>query len=177
MGRRISKKVSTRPDVSSPFTLQTSQLFLYDGWNLIQELTQSDVSNPNSSFEIERSYTWGLDLSQTLQGAGGVGGLLSVLDINETKQYYYTYDANGNVSQLVYNAGNIVAHYEYSPFGITTVKSGDYADVNPFRFSTKYSSLVDGTEANERYYYVLRYYNLAQGKWLTRDPISDKRRI
>ncbi len=29
---------------------------------------------------VEKSYVWGLDLSQTLQSAGGVGGLLASVD-------------------------------------------------------------------------------------------------
>ena len=48
----------------------TMRSFLYDGWNLIQE-----TSGTNSTH-----YVWGLDLSGFLHGAGGVGGLLAVLE-------------------------------------------------------------------------------------------------
>ena len=46
--------------------------FLYDGWNVIRE-----VKCQNSGVSTNY-YTWGLDLSGTMQGAGGVGGLLAV---------------------------------------------------------------------------------------------------
>lgn len=42
--------------------------FVWDGWNLTAELDGED--------EIVRTYAWGLDLSNSEQGAGGVGGLL-----------------------------------------------------------------------------------------------------
>ena len=52
--------------------------------------------------------------------------------------YFYCYDANGNVTDLVDTNGNSVAHYEYGPFGGTITQSGSLADDNPFRFSSKY---------------------------------------
>jgi hypothetical protein len=39
-------------------------LFVYDGWNLIRELNEAGVA--------QKDYVWGLDLSQSLQGAGGI---------------------------------------------------------------------------------------------------------
>ncbi|MCO5051453.1 MAG: RHS repeat protein [Verrucomicrobiae bacterium] len=69
-GRRIGKKV-TNLDTS---TVLSEEKFLYDGWNLIAKL--------NSSFALVQSYLWGLDLSGSMQGAGGVGGLLAVTDVS-----------------------------------------------------------------------------------------------
>jgi hypothetical protein len=68
-------------------------------------------------------YTWGQDLSGTLQGAGGVGGLL-IVSINNTN-CFPAFDGNGNVMGLV-NAsdGTVVAEYEYSPAGGLLVASG-----------------------------------------------------
>jgi len=40
-----------------------------------------------------------MDLSGSLQGAGGIGGLLAMVD--GANSYDYLYDANGNVGQLV----------------------------------------------------------------------------
>ncbi len=85
--------------------------------------------------------------------------------------YYYLYDANGNVGQLVNAAdGSIAAHYEYDPFGNLTAKSGPYADANPFRHATQY--LDDETNL---YAYKFRYYSPELGRWLSRDPIGEKR--
>ncbi|MFO0837452.1 MAG: hypothetical protein U1D55_02925 [Phycisphaerae bacterium] len=115
---------------------------------------------------ILRKYTWGLDLAglngsiSDRDSAGGIGGLLSVYDTNGTtstaddKTYLYQYDGNGNVGQLVDAAtGTAVAKYEYDAYGNTIYSSGGYADINPFRFSTKYFDAESGL-----YYYGYRYY-------------------
>jgi hypothetical protein len=85
-------------------------------------------------------YVHGLDLSGSLQGAGGIAGILATVreQPGASNILYFTYDANGNVGQLVDGTGAIAAHYEYSPFGEIVVKSGAMADKNPYRFSTKY---------------------------------------
>jgi RHS repeat-associated protein len=154
--------------------------YLYDGWLLLMEL---DGLNNNA---VLRRYTWGLDLSGSLHGAGGVGGLLAVHDANGTPadpaddgQYVYFHDANGNVGQLIdatYLAGqpaatfgDIAAHYEYTdPFGTHSVAAGPYAASNPFRFSTKPHDEQAGL-----YYYGHRYYSPSLGRWLNRDPINE----
>ena len=60
-----------------------------------------------------------MDVSGTLQGAGGVGGLLAVSD--STGSYFPTFDGNGNVGEYLDSTGTSVAHYEYDPFGNTTI--------------------------------------------------------
>jgi RHS repeat-associated protein len=115
------------------------------------------------------SYVHGLDLSQSLQGAGGIGGILARIDHGTDKVHTYFYDANGNVGQLVDSAdGGIVAAYEYAPFGGLISAMGSYAGVNPFRFSTKYADDIAGL-----YYYGYRYYSPVLGRWLNRDPIGE----
>src|SRR5262249_5271820 len=47
-----------------------------------------------------RSYLWGSDLSGSMQGAGGVGGLLAVTD-SVQGTHFVAFDGNGNVSALV----------------------------------------------------------------------------
>jgi len=68
MSRRAQKKVSTF--TSGSWSLTSSTTFIYDGWNLVAEKT----SNPSP---VTNYYIWGLDLSGSLQGAGGIGGLLA----------------------------------------------------------------------------------------------------
>jgi len=137
--------------------------YLYDGWNLIAEL------NGNSGNALVRSYTWGLDLSGTAQGAGGVGGLLMV-NAGSGGVHFPAYDLNGNVMGLV-NAtnGNISAKYEYGPFGEVFCSVGDMAKVNPFGFSTKYTDFE-----TDLLYYGYRYYSPSLGRWLSRDPIEER---
>jgi RHS repeat-associated protein len=154
MGRRIT--------LSANGTLQKK--FVYQGWNLIAETNSSDT--------VGRKYTWGLDVSTTLQGAGGVGGLLMIQD--GTAEYFPIYDGALNIVGLYNETGGIAAAYEYDAFGriINDVndvsKSGPYAASNPFRFSTKYTD-----EDTDLVYYGLRYYNPKIGRFINRDPIGE----
>ena len=71
---------------------------------------------------LVRSYAWGLDLSRTMNGAGGVGGLLWVTlhaaSGAAPGTHFAAYDGNGNVVALVSAAtGDVTAGYEYGPFG------------------------------------------------------------
>ncbi|MBK8915084.1 MAG: hypothetical protein IPM64_10890 [Phycisphaerales bacterium] len=54
---------------------QSRTRFVYDGWNLIQELNVPTSGDPT----VLRQYTWGLDLSgqsgnSTVGGLHGAGG-------------------------------------------------------------------------------------------------------
>jgi RHS repeat-associated protein len=102
-----------------------------------------------------------------MQGAGGVGGLLAVTD--STGTYYPTYDGNGNVSEYLDATGTVVAHYEYDPFGRTTVATGAKAQDFTHRFSTKPLDPTTGL-----YYYGYRYYDPVTGRWPSRDPIEEE---
>jgi len=67
-----------------------------------------------------------MDLSGSMQGAGGVGGLLMVTeDPGGTSEAHYfpTYDGNGNVSEYLNASGVTEAHCEYDPFGNLTIPS------------------------------------------------------
>ena len=111
-------------------------------------------------------YYWGKDLSGTLQGAGGVGGLL--YETIDGVIYIPCYDNNGNVTKYVDENGNIVASYTYDAFGVLIAKSGPLADVFRHRFSTKYYDAETGL-----YYYGYRFYHPALMRWLNRDPIEE----
>ena len=103
-------------------------------YQVTAEATSTSVANA-----LVRSYTWGLDASGSMQGAGGVGGLLMV-NAGSGGVHFPAYDLNGNVMGLVNAAnGNISAKYEYGPFGEVFCSVGDMAKVNPFQFLTKYT--------------------------------------
>jgi RHS repeat-associated protein len=106
-----------------------------------------------------------MDLSGSMQGAGGVGGLLAVTEGATT--HYPVYDGNGNVSEYVDATGIVVAHYEYDAFGKATPSSTNTKSFT-HQFSTK--QLDDETGLN---YYGYRYYDSANGRWLGRDPIEE----
>jgi RHS repeat-associated protein len=160
IGRRVQKKLYTR--LSDLWLLTSDILFVYDGWNVVKETTTDNGQPPTDKY-----YVWGLDLSQSHQGAGGIGGLIAT--VNGSLTHYFCYDGNGNVGQLVTSSdGSIAAHYEYDPYGNELVANGPIAENNAYRFSTKYFDSENGI-----YYYGYRYYFPQFGRWLNRDPINE----
>ena len=161
-GRRIQKRVSSWSGTT--YTLASDTRFLYDGWNLLAEF------NALSSNALVRSYVWGLDLSGSSQGAGGVGGLLAVTTHDQSPLTYFpVFDGNGNVTGLIDSTtGARSATYVYGPFGESIAAYGPAAATNPFGFSTKYTDSETGM-----LYYGFRYYNTSTGRWLSRDPIEE----
>ena len=118
-----------------------------------------------------RYYTWGRDLSGTLQGAGGVGGLLSIRIENansESEVLYPSYDANGNITDVIDRKGQVRAAFQYGPFGNLISEAGDLAEQVPFRFSTKHLDQETGL-----YYYGFRYYAPDMAHWLSSDPVQE----
>jgi RHS repeat-associated protein len=155
-GRRVQKDASIW--TGSAWSLVLSNRFVYDGWNLLTEL------NATNNAAIQ-TYLWGSDLSGSLQGAGGVGGLLAVNDSANGAQFA-AYDGNGNVQGLVSGSiGGISEQYEYGPFAEALRATGPMAKSNPLRFSTKYQD-----DETELLYYGYRYYDPLLGRWLSRDP-------
>jgi RHS repeat-associated protein len=158
LGRRISKDVYDGVDTST--SLVSSTIFFYGGWNLIAEVDDSGASE-----EVVRTYTWGLDLSGSDQGAGGVGGLLMVHEGSKT--HFVAMDGNGNVSALT-DGTTVTAEYEYGLFGEVLKVLGEIGDEMPIRFSSKYQDFETGLV-----YYGYRYYSNQLGRWLNRDPIQE----
>lgn len=148
LSRRIRKKIGSA----------TADHYLYDGWNVIVEY---------AGFSLSKTYIWGMDLSGSMQGAGGVGGLLALKYGAST--YYPTYDGNGNVSEYLNSASVVQAHYEYDAFGNTIIAGGAKKDEFLHRYSTKPLDKETGL-----YYYGYRYYDSETGSWPSRDPIEEQ---
>lgn len=160
MDRRISKKVWN--NTAGTGTPATYLKFVCDGWNLIAGL---DGNNANA---IKRSFIWGLDLSGSEQGAGGVGGLLAIKPASSNPSFI-AYDGNGNVAALIdATAGTTSGNFEYGPFGETIRLTPNANNQSPFKFSTKYQD-----DESDFLYYGYRYYNPSTGRWLNRDPIEE----
>jgi RHS repeat-associated protein len=155
MNRRISKVVSTN-STGSNFVPQSTNYFIYDGWNLIATFGPTDT--------IQQSFVWGLDLSRTMTKAGGIGGLAEITAGGTN--YVASYDGNGNITGLINGVDKTTsARYEYSPFGELTRATGPMAKANSFRFSTKFYDDESGL-----LYYGYRYYSPTFGRWIGRDP-------
>jgi RHS repeat-associated protein len=132
--------------------------FLYDGVVPIAEL---DAAN-----HYTRTVTRGLDLANTFQETGGIGGILAT--ISGVAKGYYFYDGNGNVVDVLDDSHSVIAHYAYDPFGNKVVENGSYA-AQPYQWSTKEFDAASGLV-----YYLYRFYAPQIGRWPSRDPIGEK---
>jgi len=161
-GRGIRKTFFTRS--GSNWVEQRDTICLYEGWNVVAELNATNNT-------LIRSYTWGTDLSGSVQSAGGVGGLLHVgYHVGTVTNAFVAYDGNGNVAGLVRASdGTTVARYDYGPFAEPLRATGPMAAANPMRFSTKYHDGESGF-----LYYGYRYYDPSTGRWISRDPIGEE---
>lgn len=159
MGRRVSKKLFQHN--GSTFAQTKHTRFVYNGWNLIAEL---DGANANA---FKKAYFWGLDLSSTLDGAGGVGGAIGYTD-NTGANFFYISDGMGNVVSVLDTTGTSVAQYEYGPFGELLRSTGPKASENPIQFSSRYRDEETGL-----IYFGYRYYSPELGRWISRDPLGE----
>ncbi len=165
-GRRIARHVWRGAGGPQSWTVKSDR-WLYDGWNVVAEFSAPDPASVNLT--RSKTYTWGLDLSGTLQGAGGVGGLLSVTSHSALLTCHYpSYDGNGNIIAWTQNDANApTARREYDAFGNTLISEGSAPC--DFGFSTKMREDVTGL-----YYYGYRFYDPVAGRWPSRDPIEEK---
>ncbi|MCE9616133.1 MAG: hypothetical protein K8T26_17815 [Lentisphaerae bacterium] len=152
-GRRVAKTVFAA-------TSTNTHTFIYDGWNVIAETTDAATN----------TYLWGLDLSGTIQGAGGIGGLLACKAhaAPNPQHTLYTYDGSGNVMALINTNGTTITQYEYGPFGeeVRTLRQVDTR--NGWLFSTRYTET--GTDLD---LFPMRTYTTPIGRWLGRDPSGE----
>ena len=174
--KRIEQEFSWN---GSGWAMTNEVFYIYDGNLVLQER--------DTNFEPVTTYTRGIDVSGTLDGAGGIGGLLArsdnqknvpaILDPatpnpqNLVNSYYFN-DVNGNVVALVSPSGMFLAQYEYDPFGNLISKSGPMADINKYRFSSK-----EWDDNEHLYYYGYRFYEPNLQRWLNRDPLADEGRL
>ena len=147
VGRRISKKVF------NDSILSTHTYFVYDNSKLAEEL---NALNNNTKIKC---YTW----------QPGIIGLDSPLSLTIGEDfYYYQVDANKNVTTLSDKNADILAYYNYSPFGENITANGTIASENTFCFSSEYYDKETGL-----LYYNYRYYSPNLGRWIKRDIIEE----
>ena len=119
----------------------------------------------DGSNAVKEIYTRGPDFSSSLDGAGGIGGILAcTYAFGET--YYSHADIMGNVIALTDASGSVAATFRYTPFGEVLARTGPFTP--RYQFSTKEFSSRTGLN-----YYGYRYYAPRLGRWMTRDPIEE----
>ena len=79
--------------------------------------------------------------------------------------YYYTQDAQGNVTGLLNAAGSVVQQYHYTPYG--EAQAGYGTIVNPYQYKGR------EWDAEARLHYMrARYYDPQLGRFLSEDPLG-----
>jgi RHS repeat-associated protein len=130
-GRRVSKSF-----------LGTSTTFLYDGANIVQELS--------GSTPLANLLSGGIDEVFTRTDASGSAGYLS--------------DALGSTVALADGTGAARTQYTYEPFGNTSI-SGTAT-------TSSYDYTGRELDPTGLYYYRARYYDPSTGRFISEDPIG-----
>ena len=161
---KMKMRISRDYTWSSGAWLQTNEVRrVYDGMLVLQE---------RDSFNLAKlTYTRGKGYSGSLQGAGGIGGLLAILDHKSLilDHSYFHADGNGNITALVDSSQQVVARYLYDPFGNTLSATGIKAAVNKYRFSSK-----EWHGSSGMIYYGYRWYEPNLQRWINRDPKHER---
>jgi RHS repeat-associated protein len=130
MNRRISKTING-----------TTTQFVYDGWDVIQEITSGVKTNYVRSLHIDEPLT----------------------RITGSTIRHYVKDALGSVIALADDTGATTTTYVYDAFG-NAIATGEASD-NPFQYTAREN---DGTGL---YYYRARYYSPEMQRFISEDPI------
>ena len=83
--------------------------------------------------------------------------------------FAYGWDLTKNVMELYKSNGTIANSYSYAPFGEVTQRGNI---TNPLQWS---SEMFDGEL--ELVYYNYRHYNPHDGRWISRDPITEQEEL
>lgn len=142
MGRRVTKN---------------NQRFIYDGYLCIGKI--EDSTSIHYSLSPIHCFVW--DPTEPVATRPLVWNRNGAL-------LFYTHDGNKNVGEAVSMNADVVAHYEYAPFGAVSALSGTSAALNPWRFSSEYAE--DDTMT---VYYNYRHYEPMTGRWLARDLLEE----
>ena len=139
--------------------------YIYDGLVPVEEIEWAGAATGGAT--ATREITRGQDLSGSLDGAGGIGGLLA-FTTGGTSHYFFT-DANGNVANLFTATNAASASYTYDPFGRRLSATGPLATTNAYQWSSK-----EYHEPSGLVHYLYRFYNPQLGQWLSRDPLGEE---
>jgi len=148
----------------STWTTTGETRYLCDGMLVVQER--------NSGNTPTVTYTRGKDLSGSVQGAGGIGGLLGRSHGYSSGSWsthnFYHADGSGNITCMVNTTNGVVASYKYDAYGRTLSSSGPLSGANVYRFSSK--EWIYGASV---YHFGYRFYDPTLQRWLNRDPIGE----
>jgi len=146
----------TRKVVTNSGALNGTTNFYYDGWNVIEERDGSD--------SLTQQYVFGIEMDEPV-----------VLDRAGGQRYFYHQNTLESVYALTDTGGNVVEGYRYDAYGQQTVLQPDFTTPigststvgNPYMYTGQRFDAETGL-----FYYKMRYYSAALGRFISRDPRS-----
>lgn len=132
----------------------------------IAELDTAGATETAASV-LRKTYLW-----DPMEPTATCSLVMSTFDMTGTyvEDLYYTHDLLKNTMALFGIQAGRRALYEYGPYGNILKMEGNAVQDNPFRFSSEYADDELGL-----IYYNYRYYNSQVGRWLSRDPMMERR--
>ena len=160
-GRRVSKADVA---IGSAFD---QVLYFYDDWQCVEEATAAG--------SLQKTYVFGEGIDEILKAT-----LPDVLDLDNDAgttevDLFYHQNSLGSVTAVTDVDGDVVESYSYKPYGAVTIRDDSGAVVSttqveqPFMFTGR---RWDFEEQSGLYYYRLRYYDPAAGRFVSRDPLG-----
>jgi RHS repeat-associated protein len=150
MGRR-TQKVVIRGSQSK------TRNFYYSGSQLIEERNETD--------QVTRQYFYGNGIDEILR--------MDVFN-GATKTAYYSHtDANGSVTAITDESGNLVERVTYDTYGMPSFwdSSGNQIPASTIGNTLLFQGREYDSELN-LYYYRYRYYDPIMGRFLQTDPMG-----
>ncbi len=175
-GPGVSKQIISSSYLTTrSTTVRKETRYVYDGWNIVAELDSSNQGSSAFASCPKQKHVWGLDVSSSTQGAGGIGGLLFTRD--GSSDYFAIYDGRGNVTGMLNSPlpgfsgaqGQVVAGWQYNAFGEQVAAVGSLKDKFHFGWSTKFTE--DGMRLIN---FGKRWYDSRHGRFINRDPIGER---
>ena len=137
---------------------KNSQKFVYEGY---LQIANFELVNTNSQFATQNSQLFIWDPTEPI-------ATRPLVWFSGMSVAYYTLDGNKNVSEVIATDCTLVAHYDYSPFGVVSAQCGTFAAANPLRFACEYAD-----DDMAMVYYNYRHYEPIAGRWLSRDDVDE----
>lgn len=143
--------------------------FTYDGLNRrvkIVEKTGGTVTSTKKFVWIGSRIAQERDASNVITGRYFAEG--EQRPATGIQNYYYTRDHLGSIREVTSGMGEVLARYDYDPYGKRTKLLNGREDVD-FGYTGHYYHAPSGLNLT-----LYRAYNPTLGRWISRDPIGDK---
>ena len=164
LGRRVGRSVGELDDVLGSLTESDYDVFVWDGDQVLAELTRDDASDANAD-TLATTYFNGPGTDQLLAVEDHTGEIDDVVwTLADHLGSIRTYVTLDDTTSQVTGAEQLV----YAAFGEEQLRFGNDIGTDEILIARFTGREYDA--AAELYYYRNRYYDAALGKFLTEDP-------